>query len=82
MTVRGVDRPVPTGYHGHPNDPVPLSPDIRTLTYQERSWIQTFPKDFKWGSASKTNLNQAIGNAVPVKLAEYIAKCLMEYING
>lgn len=82
MTVRGVDRPVPAGYHGHPNDPVPLSPDIRTLTYQERSWIQTFPKDFKWGNASKTNLNQAIGNAVPVKLAEYIAKCLMEYING
>lgn len=82
MTIRGVDRPVPSGYPGHPNDPVPLNPNIRTLTPQERSWIQTFPKDFDWGEGSKTNLNQAIGNAVPVKLAEYIAKCLKTYING
>lgn len=82
MTIRGVDRPVPSGYSGHPNDPVPLTPSIRTLTPQERSWIQTFPKDFDWGEGSKTNLNQAIGNAVPVKLAEYIAKCLKTYING
>lgn len=82
MTIRGVDRPVPSGYPGHPNDPVPLNPSIRTLTPQERSWIQTFPKDFDWGDGSKTNLNQAIGNAVPVKLAEYIAKCLKTYING
>lgn len=82
MTIRGVDRPVPKGYHGHPNDPVPLNPSIRTLTPQERSWIQTFPKDFKWGKGNKTNLNQAIGNAVPVKLAEYIANCLKTYIYG
>ena len=82
MTIRGVDRPVPAGYHGHPNDPVPLSPEIRSLTYQERSWIQTFPNSFDWGDGSKTNINQAIGNAVPVKLAEYIANCLMKYING
>ena len=80
MTIRGVDRPVPKGYVGHPNDPVPLTPDIRTLTYQERSWIQTFPKSFNWGEGSKTNLNQAIGNAVPVKLSEYIANCLKRYI--
>ncbi len=81
MTVRGVDRPVPKGYKGHPSDPVEINPSIRTLTYQERSWIQTFPKEFKW-SGSKTNLNQMIGNAVPVKLAEYVAKCLNEYIDG
>lgn len=82
MTIRGVDRPVPKGYTGHPGDPVPLTDDIRTLTYQERSWIQTFPKDFDWGTSSKTNLNQAIGNAVPVKLAEYIANSLKAYINN
>ena len=80
MTIRGVDRPVPKGYKGHPADPVPLSPDIRSLTPQERSWIQTFPKDFIW-EGSKTNLNQAIGNAVPVKLGEYIANCIKEYIS-
>lgn len=82
MTIRGVDRPVPPGYPGHPNDPIPLNPSIRTLTPQERSWIQTFPRDFDWGEGSKTNLNLAIGNAVPVKLAEYIARCLKQYING
>lgn len=82
MTIRGVDRPVPSGYSGHPNDPIPLNPSIRTLTPQERSWIQTFPRDFDWGEGSKTNLNLAIGNAVPVKLAEYIARCLKQYING
>lgn len=82
MTIRGVDRPVPPGYSGHPNDPIPLNPSIRTLTPQERSWIQTFPRDFDWGEGSKTNLNLAIGNAVPVKLAEYIARCLKQYING
>ena len=83
MTIRGVDRPIPPGYHGHPNDPVPLTPDIRILTPMERSWVQTFPRDFDWGdNYSKTHLNQAIGNAVPVKLAEYIATCLMKYING
>ena len=80
MTIRGVDRPVPKGYKGHPADPVPLTPDIRSLTPQERSWIQTFPKNFVW-EGSKTNLNQAIGNAVPVKLGEYIANCIKEYIS-
>lgn len=80
MTIRGVDRPVPKGYKGHPADSVPLTSSIRSLTYQERSWIQTFPKDFVW-EGTKTNLNQAIGNAVPVKLGEYIANCIKEYIN-
>ncbi len=81
MTVRGVDRPVPSGYKGHPGDPIPLNDSIRTLTYEERSWIQTFPKSFKW-LGSKTNLNQMIGNAVPVNLAMYVANCLKEYIYG
>ena len=79
MTIRGVDRPMPKGYLGHPNDPVPVSPDIRTLTYKERSLIQTFPQNFIF-EGSKTILNQQIGNAVPVKLAEYVANCLNTYI--
>ena len=79
MTIRGVDRPVPNGYKGHPADSAPLSSGIRTLTYQERSWVQTFPKDFIW-EGSKTNINQMIGNAVPVKFAEYIANCMKKYI--
>lgn len=81
MTIRGVDRPVPKGYLGHPADPIPLNPTIRTLTYKERSLIQTFPDDFIF-EGSKTTLNQLIGNAVPVKFAEYIAKELMRYIKA
>lgn len=80
MTIRGVDRPVPKGYKGHPSDPVPMSSDIRSLTIEERAQIQTFPCTFNW-YGSKTQLNQTIGNAVPVKLAEYIANCISEYIN-
>lgn len=78
-TMRGVNRPVPKGYPGHPNDACALSSDIRALTTLERSLIQTFPPDFKW-SGSKTDVEQMIGNAVPVGLAEFVAACLMHFI--
>lgn len=79
MTIRGVDRPVPKGYPGHPNDPVLMTESIRTLTPKERSLIQTFPKNFNFENGSKTNLNQMIGNAVPVNLAKYVASRLIDY---
>lgn len=78
QTIRGVDRPIPSGYKGHPSDPVEIGPKVRALTVLERSYVQTFPKDFIF-EGSKTNLNQMIGNAVPVKLAEYVANAIMEY---
>lgn len=81
MTIRGIDRPVPSGYPPHPKDSAPISKNIRTLTQKERSLIQTFPKDFVL-DISKTNANTLIGNAVPVKLAEYVAKILKRHING
>lgn len=81
MTVRGVDRPVPSGYKGHPADPVSLNKNIRTLTFKERSLIQTFPPKFKF-EGTKTNLNQMIGNAVPVKLAEYVAHAIAQHSHG
>lgn len=52
---------------------------MRPLTTRERSYLQTFPDDFIF-AGSKTDLEQMIGNAVPVKLAEYVAKCLLMYI--
>ncbi len=79
MTVRGVDRPVPKGYPGHPSDSIKLNDQLRTLSVEERAWIQTFPKSFKL-LGTKTNLNQMIGNAVPVNLAKYVALNLLEYI--
>lgn len=78
-TVRGVNRPIPAGYPGHSGDPVDVSENVRSLTTKERSYIQTFPKSFKF-NGTKTNLEQIIGNAVPVKLGEYLANCLNEYI--
>lgn len=78
MTIRAVDRPIPKGYMGHPNDPVPVS-EVRGLTPKERSYIQTFPEDFEF-VGGKSDINSMIGNAVPVNLAKYVASALMKYI--
>lgn len=80
-TMRGVNRPVPKGYPGHPNDACPLNNSIRALTTLERALIQTFPADFKW-CGNKTDMEQMIGNAVPVKLAEFVAKALKAAIEN
>ena len=45
-TVRGVNRPIPSTYKKHPGDSSDIGPDVRPLTTLERSYIQTFPKDF------------------------------------
>ena len=78
QTIRGVDRPIPKGYKGHPSDPVEIGPKVRALTVLERSYVQTFPKTFVF-EGSKGDLNLMIGNAVPVKLAEYVAMAIKEY---
>ncbi len=80
-TMRGVNRPIPKGYPGHPNDACPVTESIRALTTLERSLIQTFPATFKW-CGNKTDMEQMIGNAVPVKLAEYVANALTKYIKS
>ncbi len=80
MTIRGVDRPIPKGYHGNPKDSAPVS-EVRVLTPKERSYIQTFPEEFEF-AGSKSDVNQMIGNAVPVNLAKYVASVLMEYIDS
>ena len=78
-TIRGVNRPIPAGYELHKNDPVSDFENIRPLTTGERSQIQTFPKDFHF-EGSKTDVEQMIGNAVPVKLAEFVARALVEFL--
>ncbi len=81
-TIRGVNRPIPPKYKFHAGDTTTLekTPSLRPLTTHERSQIQTFPKDFNWAGLSKADTEQMIGNAVPVKLAEYVARCIQEYI--
>ncbi len=80
MTIRGVNRPVPGGYKGHHGDTAPIDENLRPLTTQERSQIQTFPKNFKW-LGSKTDAEQMIGNAVPVNLGKFVASCITEFEN-
>ena len=80
-TIRGVNRPLPKGYPGHPNDSHKIDKSIRALTTLERALIQTFPANFKW-VGSKTDMEQMIGNAVPVKLGEFVANRLMAYITN
>lgn len=77
-TIRGVNRPIPSNYQKHHGDKADISEGVRSLTSIERSYIQTFPESFTF-EGSKTNVEQAIGNAVPVKLAEYVANCILEY---
>lgn len=72
-TMRGVNRPVPKGYPGHPNDACPVHPDMHVLSTEERALVQTFPKSFKW-IGNKTDVEQMIGNAVPVNLAKFVAE--------
>lgn len=79
-TMRGVNRPIPAGYPGHPKDACAIGPQVRPLTTLERSLIQTFPANFKW-TGSKTDREQMIGNAVPVNLGKFVAKALLAYIN-
>ena len=76
-TIRGVNRPVPGGYGGHGGDTHKVG-KVRPLTSQERALIQTFPPDFQL-SGTKTTVEQMLGNAVPVKLAEAVAGSVFAY---
>ncbi|MFM7884741.1 MAG: DNA cytosine methyltransferase, partial [Microcystis panniformis] len=77
-SIRGVNRPVPKTYRQHPGDACHLNEKLRPLTTSERSYIQTFPKDFIF-AGTKSNLEQMIGNAVPVNLARYVGQCILNY---
>jgi DNA (cytosine-5)-methyltransferase 1 len=79
-TVRGVNRPIPNGYPGHPGDTACAKSGIRPLTTKERSLIQTFPETYIL-EGTKTDLEQIIGNAVPVKLAEFVGTAIQELIS-
>ena len=54
--------------------------DTRALTIREAMRLQTFPDDFQF-SGSWRDIRTQIGNAVPPKLAEEIAKQLLSYFD-
>lgn len=57
---------------------VPVT-DTRPLTTAERAEIQTFPRGYEW-VGSRTDTEQMIGNAVPVRLAKFVAEGIAEAI--
>lgn len=80
-TIRGVNRPVPQGYQIKHNDPVKSVENVRPLTSVERSYIQTFPKTFRF-EGTKTEIEQMVGNAVPVNLGRYVASAIRQYLDA
>lgn len=77
-TIRRVNRPIPATYKSHPADKAPISDDVRPLTTLERAQVQTFPPSFSF-FGSKSQQEQQIGNAVPVKLSQYVAECIAKH---
>lgn len=81
-TMRGINRPRPTSYVPHKSDSS-TSSNIRALSFKERALLQTFPPTFKWEAISNsTEIEQMIGNAVPVELAHRIGLYLKSYIDS
>lgn len=77
-TIRGINRPIPENYKRHHADKADVHAGVRALTTRERGYLQTFPEEFKLPGA-KTDVELAIGNAVPPALARYIANCVKQY---
>ena len=51
----------------------------RRLSWREAAAIQTFPTDLEF-SGDLTSIYKQIGNAVPVKLAEFVANYIRPYL--
>ena len=77
-TIRSVNRPIPSNYIIHPADKTSDLSKVHVLTTKERSYIQTFPESFEFIGTTST-IEQAIGNAVPVKMAEFVANAIVKY---
>lgn len=81
-TIRGINRPIPSNYVQHRGDAASIdSGQVRHLTTKERSRIQTFPATFNL-PGTKTNVELAVGNAVPPNLAEFLARRISAYIES
>lgn len=78
-TIRGINRPIPQNYKRHSGDKAAIEDGVRALTTKERSYIQTFPEWFIF-NGKQTDMELAIGNAVPVNLSAFVAKRIMGYI--
>ena len=75
-TIRGINRPIPSNYKKHHADKADIADGVRALTTRERGYLQTFPDTFHLPGA-KTDVELAIGNAVPPALAKYVAERIL-----
>jgi DNA (cytosine-5)-methyltransferase 1 len=81
-----LDEPAKTlkaGVHGVPggeNTLAHTNGQVRYFTVREAARIQTFPDDYVFHSSWTESMRQ-IGNAVPVKLAELVARHVAEHLN-
>ena len=82
-TIRGVNRPRSSTYKPHKSDASTFE-NVRQLSTRERALIQTFPMDFSFDDLElpKCDIEQMIGNAVPVGLSSLVARCLIQYEEG
>lgn len=55
---------------------------VRRLTVREAAEIQTFPADFNFEYTNIVNGYKMVGNAVPVLLAEHIAREIYNYLEA
>ena len=85
-TIRGVNRPKPANYNHHENDAVSKDEieNIKQLSLRQRAIIQTFPQDYRFEGLqiSRCDLEQMVGNAVPVEMARFVANRLQNYIQA
>lgn len=77
-TIRGINRPIPENYKRHHADKADIKDGVRALSTRERGYLQTFPDSFIFLGA-KTDVELAIGNAVPPALAKYVGDCIKRY---
>ena len=78
-TIRSVNRPIPSNYVIHHADKTSDLSKVHVLSAKERSLIQTFPESFIFKGTTSA-IEQAIGNAVPVRMAEFVARAILNYI--
>lgn len=54
---------------------------LRRLTINEALLLQTFPEDYRF-CGGKSSIYKQIGNAVPCRLAEVVARVFLDVVNG
>lgn len=78
-TVRSTNRPIPPKYTVHPLDAAPIE-GVKPLNCFHRARLQTFLPVFAFDkSLAPFEVDMMVGNAVPVRLGEVLADCIVDY---